>query len=115
MFTVGKLIELLSKVGISLTELKEGTPVRDPRHIEIPCPWELKGKILRKLSKASPEKEKELIEGVKLREEEGFIFVLPDSDKPVLHLYASFKDEAQEKRRLEEEKERLELWIRGQQ
>ena len=113
MFTVGKLIELLSKVGVSLTELKEGTPERDPRHIEIPCPWELKGKILRKLSKASPEKEKELIEGVKLREEEGFVFVLPDSDKPILHLYSSFKDEAQEKKRLEEEKERLELWIRG--
>jgi len=110
MFTVGKLIELLSKVEVGLIELKEGTPERDSMHMEIQCPWELKGEILRKLSETS--KVEELIEGIKLRESDGFIFILPDSDRPVLHLYSSFRDEGKEKRRLEEEKERLESWIR---
>lgn len=110
MFTAGKLIELLSKVEVNLTELKKETPERDPIHMEIQCPWELKGKILRKLSETS--KVEELIEGIKLRESDGFIFILPDSDRPVLHLYSSFIDEGKEKRRLEEEKKRLESWIR---
>jgi mannose-1-phosphate guanylyltransferase/phosphomannomutase len=110
MFTVGKLIELRSKVEVSLTELKKGTPERDPIHVEIQCPWELKGKILRKLSETS--KVEELIEGIKLRESDGFTFILPDSDRPILHLYSSFIDEGKEKRRLEEEREKLESWIR---
>jgi len=111
MFTVGKLIELLSKVEVSLTELKKGTPERDPIHMEVQCPWELKGKILRKLSETS--KVEELIEGIKFRESDGFIFTLPDSDRPVLHLYSSFRDERKEKRRLEEEREKLETWIKA--
>lgn len=54
----------------------------------------------------------ELIEGVKLREEDGFVFVLPDSDRAVIHIYSSFIKEEKEKKRMEEIKERIESWIR---
>ncbi|GAB4117151.1 MAG: mannose-1-phosphate guanyltransferase [Candidatus Caldatribacteriota bacterium] len=110
MFTVGKLIELLSRLEINLTELKKGTPEKDPLHTEIQCPWELKGEVLRKLAEVT--QVEELIEGIKLKESDGFIFILPDSDKPLLHLYSSFLNRRKEKRRLEEERGRLETWIR---
>jgi len=109
-FTVGKLIELLSRLEVNLAEFKKGTPERDPLHTEIQCPWELKGEILRKLSEVA--RVEELIEGIKLRESDGFVFILPDSDRPLLHLYSSFIEKKKEKRRLEEERERLESWIK---
>lgn len=111
MYSVGKLIELLSKVGKDLSHLKRGTPGRDPTHIEIPCPWELKGKVMRNLSEKTGDLS-ELIEGVKIREDDGFIFVLPDSDRAAIHLYSSFIEKKKEEKRIEEIKERIKSWIR---
>jgi len=111
MYSVGKLIELLSKFDGDLNELKKGTPKRDPAHVEIPCPWELKGRVMRNLSEKTTDLS-ELIEGVKLREEDGFVFMLPDSDRAVIHIYSSFIKEEKEKKRMEEIKERIESWIR---
>jgi len=111
MYSVGKLIELLSRFDGDLNELKKGTPKRDPSHIEIPCPWELKGRVMRNLSEKTADLS-ELIEGVKFREEDGFVFVLPDSDRAVIHIYSSFIKEEKERKRMKETKERIESWIK---
>ncbi|HQN48957.1 MAG TPA: sugar phosphate nucleotidyltransferase, partial [Caldisericia bacterium] len=77
-FTIGKFIELLAKSNKTLVELKKYTPERDPSHIEINCPFEIKGKVMRKLSEVKSF-DSDTIEGIKLNDSDGFVFVLPDS------------------------------------
>ncbi len=109
-FTIGKFIELLAKSNKSLVELKKNTPKRDPSHIEINCPFEIKGKIMRKLSEVKSF-DTDTIEGIKLNDSDGFVFVLPDSDRPVIHLYSSYSSLDKEIKKLNDEKEEIEKWI----
>ncbi|HQJ56504.1 MAG TPA: sugar phosphate nucleotidyltransferase [Caldisericia bacterium] len=109
-FTIGKFIELLAKSNKSLMELKKYTPERDPSHIEISCPFEIKGKIMRKLSEVKSF-DTDTIEGIKLNDSDGFVFVLPDSDRPVIHIYSSYTSLDKEIKKLNDEKEEIEKWI----
>jgi len=110
MFAIGKLIELLSKSGVSLSQLKKDTPSLDPSHIEISCPFDKKGLVMRKLSETKIF-DPNTIEGVKMIYDDGFVFVLPDSDRPVIHIYSSFTSKDKEKKMLDEEKKEIEGWI----
>lgn len=109
-FTIGKFIELLAKSNKTLVELKKYTPKRDPSHIEINCPFEIKGKIMRKLSEVKSF-DSEAIEGIKLTDSDGFVFVLPDSDRPVIHIYSSYTSLDKEIKKMNEKKEEIEKWI----
>ncbi|MDI6861723.1 MAG: sugar phosphate nucleotidyltransferase [Caldisericia bacterium] len=110
MFAIGKLVELVSKSGLSLSKIKKDTPSLDPTHIEISCPFDKKGKVMRKLSETKIF-DPNTIEGVKLLYDDGFVFILPDSDRPVIHIYSSFTSKEKEAKKIEEEKEEIEKWI----
>ncbi len=110
MFAIGKLIELLSKSGTLLSEIKKETPSLDPTHIEISCPFDKKGKVMRKLSETKIF-DPNTVEGVKLLYDDGFVFILPDSDRPIIHIYSSFTSKDKEIKKLEEEREEIERWI----
>ncbi|MBP7140193.1 MAG: NTP transferase domain-containing protein [Caldisericia bacterium] len=109
-FTIGKFIELLAKSNKTLAELKKYTPERDPSHIEINCPFEIKGKIMRKLSEVKSF-DSDTIEGIKLNDSDGFVFVLPDSDRAVIHIYSSYTSLDKEIKKMNEKKEEIEKWI----
>lgn len=109
-FTIGKFIELLAKSNKTLVELKKCTPERDPSHIEINCPFEIKGKIMRKLSEVKSF-DSDTIEGIKLNDSDGFVFVLPDSDRAVIHIYSSYTSLDKEIKKMNEKKEEIEKWI----
>lgn len=110
MFTIGKLIELLTKSGEKISDLKKDTPDRDPSHIEIKCPFDKKGKVMRMLSETKIF-DPNTVEGVKLMDDDGFVFILPDSDRPVIHIYSSYTSKDKEIKKLNEEKEEIERWI----
>ncbi len=109
-YSIGKFIEMLAKSGANLTELKKDTPERDPSHIEISCPFDVKGKIMRKLSETKSF-DTNTIEGVKLTDSDGFIFILPDSDRPVIHIFSSYTSLDKEIKKMNEEKLEIEKWI----
>ncbi|MBT9144782.1 MAG: UTP--glucose-1-phosphate uridylyltransferase [candidate division WS2 bacterium] len=111
LYSIGKFIELLSQTKTDLMQIKEITPRRDALHIEVPCPWESKGTVMRKMVERAGNNA-EIIEGVKNRERDGYTLVIPDSDRPVLHLYASYKDELKEKEKIDDLKRRVELCTR---
>ena len=57
-------------------------------HRQLPCPWALKGAVMRLLTERLKGRELDLIDGIKLRDERGWSQVLPDPDEPLLHVYA---------------------------
>jgi mannose-1-phosphate guanylyltransferase/phosphomannomutase len=82
------LLELLAPVGRPLSELVAELPVSTVVHRQVPCPWALKGRVMRILSERLRERELDLRDGIKAADERGWVQVLPDPVEPLLHVYA---------------------------
>jgi mannose-1-phosphate guanylyltransferase/phosphomannomutase len=91
--SVCKLLELLAPVRRPLSELVADLPKPTLVHRQLACPWAVKGLVMRVLSERLKERDLELSDGVKVFDERGWAQVLPDSDEPLLHIYAEGTDE----------------------
>ena len=83
-----KLLELLAPVQQPLSELVADLPTSTLVHRELPCPWALKGLVMRVLTERLRDRELDLLDGIKMFDERGWAQVLPDPDEPIIHLYA---------------------------
>jgi len=83
-----KLLELLAPVQRLLSELVGDLPRPALVRRDIPCPWALKGLVMRVLAERAQGREVDTLDGIKVFDERGWTQVLPDPDEPVVHLYA---------------------------
>jgi mannose-1-phosphate guanylyltransferase/phosphomannomutase len=97
-----KLLELLAPVDRPLSELVAGLPQPTLVHRQIPCPWGLKGTVMRLLNERFADREVDTLDGIKVFDQRGWMQVLPDADEPLLHLYAEGAS-AEDSQALEEE------------
>jgi mannose-1-phosphate guanylyltransferase/phosphomannomutase len=100
-----KLLELLAPVQRPLSELVADLPASTLVHRQLPCPWALKGAVMRLLTERFRDQNVDLMDGIKVFEERGWAQVLPDPDEPLVHVYAEG--------RTEEESEQLEAEFRA--
>jgi mannose-1-phosphate guanylyltransferase / phosphomannomutase len=88
-----KLLELLAPVERPLSELVAELPASTLVHRQLPCPWSLKGTIMRVLTERLRDRNLDLLDGIKVLDRRGWAQVLPDPDEPVVHIYAEGKTE----------------------
>lgn len=81
MYSIGKILEMLSETGLRFSKLDEELPVRFQYQRNINCPWEYKGKVMRMAMNYSESMERELVDGVKFFTDNSSILVLPDREK----------------------------------
>jgi mannose-1-phosphate guanylyltransferase/phosphomannomutase len=86
--SLAKLLELLAPVDRPLSALVADLPRPTLVHHQIPCPWALKGLVMRVLNERLAGRDLDLTDGIKLFEERGWSQALPDPDEPLIHLYA---------------------------
>jgi mannose-1-phosphate guanylyltransferase/phosphomannomutase len=86
--SLAKLLELLAPVNRPLSDLVAELPEPTLIHHQVPCPWALKGLVMRVLNERLAGRDLDLTDGIKLFDERGWSQVLPDPDEPLLHLYA---------------------------
>jgi mannose-1-phosphate guanylyltransferase/phosphomannomutase len=86
--SLAKLLELLAPVGRPVSELVGELPAPTLVHRNVPCPWALKGTVMRVLNERFADYNVDITDGIKVFEERGWFQVLPDPDQPELHLYA---------------------------
>jgi mannose-1-phosphate guanylyltransferase / phosphomannomutase len=89
-----KLLELLAPSERPLSELVADLPTPTLVHDELPCPWAMKGVVMRVLTERLRDRELDTLDGIKVFDERGSVQVLPDPDEPVIHLYAEGKTPA---------------------
>jgi mannose-1-phosphate guanylyltransferase/phosphomannomutase len=82
------LLDLLVSQDITLGGLLEEIPAIRVREREIPCPWTLKGRIMRRLIQDSVHKRTEMIDGLKVYHPQGWTLIMPDPEKPSYHVYS---------------------------
>jgi mannose-1-phosphate guanylyltransferase/phosphomannomutase len=100
-----KLLELLAPVGTPISELVAELPASTLVHRQVPCPWALKGMVMRVLTERLRDREVDLLDGIKVFDERGWAQMLPDPDEPLIHVYAEG--------RTQEESDALESELRG--
>lgn len=88
LFSFSKLLELMATESRGLSNLVAQIPEFYMSKGEIHCPWEDKGRVMRSLIEDTEDREVELLDGIKVKHKHGWALVLPDSEKPLFHIYS---------------------------
>ena len=83
-----KILEMLAECKIKLSEERLKFEAYDLQSLAVPCPWARKGTVMRKLISDSKDKKRELIDGVRIFEDGGWVLVAPDRDKASFNIIA---------------------------
>ena len=89
-----KVLELLAHTGARLSTIVEGLPRPHLAHETVVTPWEQKGMVMRSLVEMSKDREVQLIDGVKVRHDDGWALALPDPEEPVTHVWTEADTDA---------------------
>jgi len=92
MYTLVKLLELRATVGIPLSEARAALPQLAYVTATEFCPWEVKGRVMRILLDRHRTDSVDLVDGIKVYVDDGFVLVRPDPDEPAYHVVASVGD-----------------------
>ncbi len=110
LFAVAKIIELVAAASMPLSKVAAEAPQRAFLQTKIPCIWEMKGGIMRKMSEDSLDKEATFIDGIKVHFGEDWVLVLPDQYRPCIHVISEAKEAKVAKRLMDEYAARVERW-----
>lgn len=83
-----KMMDLLSARGSKLSELVASAPAVHQVREQVVTPWEQKGTVMRTMVEQTHGREVDLIDGIKVYHDSGWVLVLPDPDEPVTHIWA---------------------------
>jgi mannose-1-phosphate guanylyltransferase/phosphomannomutase len=96
LMAIAKLLEFLATQQTTLSEVVANLPPFEMAHERVPCPWETKGTVMRRLNEQAQDHQVENIDGVKIRlNETDWVLVLPDPDYPLFHVYSESTSRAQ--------------------
>jgi len=108
LFATVRLLELLAITGRSLSEIMDETPPANVARLQVPCPWEQKGRVMRVLAQDPKTEATRQIDGVKHQSDGEWVLVLPDADRPLFNVYAEAREEGRAWTLAHEYAERLE-------
>jgi mannose-1-phosphate guanylyltransferase/phosphomannomutase len=94
LFTIAKTMEMCARTGLTLAQACEGVPQRTYRHRQLPCSWEFKGGLMRRMSEDAVDRAASFVDGIRIDSEYGWVMVLPDQHRPVVHVFAESADPA---------------------
>ncbi|MBU8934106.1 MAG: NTP transferase domain-containing protein [candidate division Zixibacteria bacterium] len=78
MVALVKLLEMMAHTRTHLGDLRKKFEHLTRKSVSIPCPWSKKGMVMRKLITNSENKQRQLVDGVRIREDSGWVLVVPD-------------------------------------
>jgi mannose-1-phosphate guanylyltransferase / phosphomannomutase len=110
MFVIAKLVELGAASAVSFSSALAEVPPSVFIQTSVPCAWEMKGGIMRKMSEDSLDKEATFIDGIKVHFGDEWALVLPDQYIPHIHIIAEAKDQKAAQRLLSEYQKKVEGW-----
>ncbi|GAB4256322.1 sugar phosphate nucleotidyltransferase [Deferrisoma sp.] len=113
MFAAAKVLELLARAGADASEVLDGLPPYAYERRQIPCPHELKGRVMRRMSEDSVDKEASFVDGVQVLLGETSVLLLPDPYRPVVHLVVEGPDTAAVARELAAYEAKVRDWMAG--
>ena len=106
-----KILEMLALSDLTLHEAIRHVPKRVIAREQVPCPWEMKGTLMRTLIEATKDQEVELIDGVKIHLGSDWVAIFPDQDKPYFHILAEAGNRAQVEKVIAAHRDQVKEWL----
>lgn len=94
MMALAKLLEFLATQKTTLSQVTASAPPQYMAMRLVPCPWEVKGTVMRLLHERYKDDRDTQIDGVKVRLGNDWVLVLPDPDQPHFRVYAESDSKA---------------------
>ncbi|WP_319422871.1 mannose-1-phosphate guanyltransferase [Pleurocapsa sp. FMAR1] len=113
MFSIAKLIEMLTIQERSLADIRSDLPNICHKSCSVRCPWKVKGSLMRYLVETHPAENLELIDGVKIinNQNDNWVLILPDAGEPLVHIYANSSDRNWVEEQLTEYRLRIQSFV----
>jgi len=87
-WSIGSLLDFMAANSVILYDIVNELPHFFLEKNEVKCDWQHKGRVIREIIEENKNRELELFEGVKINSENGWVLILPDSERPVCSIYA---------------------------
>ena len=110
--TLVKVLDLLAFHGVRLSQVVAELPKVHRGHDTVVTPWEQKGVVMRTLVEQSKDRDVELVDGVKVRHDGGWVLAVPDPEEPVTHLWAEAGSDSDARRLVDEYSRRIRQMVR---
>lgn len=106
-FAFARFARLLSQPSLNLESLLSEVPRFGMAREAHPCPWEMKGQVMRMLNDSLADDRTETVDGVKLYEGEDWTLTTPDLVEPWIHVIAEAESVEAAHERVRSMRERL--------
>ena len=87
LFSAAKIMEISARAELSLDQAFEKLPQHTYHHLQLQCPRESKGRLMRRMSEDAVDQQASFVDGVRIDTDRGWVLVLPDQHRPVAHIY----------------------------
>lgn len=111
LFSTAKVMELSVRSGLSLDQAFSQLPDHTSYHIQLPCPWESKGGLMRRMSEDAVDQQATFTDGVRIDTDRGWVLVLPDQHRPIAHIYIEAIDKGDADRLRESYQKKVSAWL----
>jgi mannose-1-phosphate guanylyltransferase/phosphomannomutase len=111
MFSIVKILEMLAKSNLTLRKLQAQLPKRSLVVAQVPCPWEAKGKVMRRLDEDSQGQNRLLVDGIRINFEDAWVLVLPDRDRAGYHILAEAANNGAAEKLVAQYRLKMSEWI----
>lgn len=116
MFATAKLLELMARSGKRIGELDGETPRLYAVKRSVACPWNAKGKVMRRIMEDTEKMPRDLIEGVKVYPQKinnhTSVFFNPDRTRALFYVQAESADATVAHRLAEDYEKKILDWIK---
>lgn len=110
MSAVVRILEMMARLDVRLHPLTREVPESHVARLEVPCPDERKGAVMRRLIEATKGGSVELIEGVRVSMGDDWVAAIPDADRATFHVVAESANRDRAQRLAEEFRDRITGW-----
>ncbi len=98
LMATAKLLEFLATQQTTLSQVMASLPPFHVIYEKVPCPWEAKGTVMRRLNEQCRHNQVDTTDGLKIQlNPTEWVLLLPDPDRPLLQIHAEAASSAQAK------------------
>jgi mannose-1-phosphate guanylyltransferase / phosphomannomutase len=92
LLAIGRLLEWVAAEKLTQSDVLGHLPRSHTAVATVTCPWEAKGRVMRRLLEAHERSVVDMVDGLRLAEGDGWVLLLPDPDEPVYRIYTEAED-----------------------
>ncbi|HLN63992.1 MAG TPA: hypothetical protein VK464_20945, partial [Symbiobacteriaceae bacterium] len=92
LLAIGRLLEWMAADHLTESDILGSLPRVYTAERTVTCPWEAKGRVMRRLLEEHADMPVDLVDGLRILQADGWALLLPDPDEPVYRVYTEADD-----------------------